>query len=370
MAGSGWGRLAPGVRAAVGLLACAALLACASSSPKEPTVLVRAERKVTFPEPARADLTPKGPVEIPYRDPEPGGSAYRIVLEVSGDWYVSDPGDPEDKPPLSESHLLELEYREFPTEGLQEGRSAYLLGLDALHYKLLQKNPPARREIELGNDRLRVRVDDKEQMDLQGAQPKGDLTPQKLLGHIFAVVVHDEFGNPLAIVPRGFPVAKSFLESLLVKEAIGYSRISLPKVAISPGATWKARRFPASRSGALGLMLEVEYSLAAYEELDGVPCALILLRASEEGEGLKSATGLVFDRVAAKMTGSAWVDLATSRVRRMVIEDEVRVALHRGQAPIIQSSRMRHATRLLLEARDPEEIPAVWADGSTRFGPR
>lgn len=367
---SGWGRPTLGAGEVARLLACMALLSCTSSSPKAPIVLASAEKKVTFDEPARAKLSPTGPVQLSNRDPEEGGSAYRIVLEVSGDWYVSDPGEPEDKPPLSESHLLELEYREFPTAGLEDGRGAYLLGLDALHYKLLQQNPPARREIELGNDRLRVHVDDKEQMDLRGAQPKGDLTPQKLLGHIFAVVVHDEFGNPLAIAPRGFPVAKSFLENLLVKEAIGYSRMSLPEVPIAPGATWKARRLPASRSGALGLMLEVEYSLVAFEELDGVPCALILLRASEDGEGIKSATGLVFDRVKAKMTGSAWVELETSRVRRMVIEDEVRVALSRGKAPIIQTSRMRHATRMLLEARDPDSSPESWADGTTRFGPR
>lgn len=367
--GRGWGRLGLGACVLAGALACCALLACASPSSDEPTVIASADDELTFDEPARAALAPSGPVQLSYREPEKGGSAYRIVLEVSGDWYVSDPGDPEDKPPLSESHLLELEYREFPTEGTSDGRGAYLLGLDALHYKLLQQNPPAEREIELGDDRLRVFVDEKEKMDLRGAQPKENLTPQKLLGHIFGVVVHDEFGNPLAIAPRGFPVAKTFLENLLVKEAIGYSRMSLPVVPITPGATWKAIRFPASRSGALGLMMEVEYSLAAFEELDGVPCALILLRANEDGENVKSATGLVFDRVLTKMSGSAWVELATSRVRRMVIEDEVRVAMSRGKAPIIQTSRMRHATRMLLEARDPDDTPDTWADNTKRFGP-
>lgn len=366
-----WGRLALRASRVVALGSCAALLACVgASAPEEPTVLSSDREAIELAPPAREAIAPSGPVDLSYRGPERGGSAYRIVLEVSGDWSVIDPGDPEDKAPLSESHLLELEYQEFPTQGTKDGHGAYLLGLDALHYKLLQQNPPAEREIELGDDRLRVYADGKQKMDLQGAQPKENLTPQKLLGHIFGVVVHDEFGNPLAIAPRGVPVARDFLDKLLVKEAIGYSRLSLPQEKITPGATWKARRFPASRSGALGLTLEVEYSLAAFEELDGVPCALILLRAHQDAEQVRSATGLVFDRVLATMSGSAWVELATSRVRRMVIEDEVRASLSRGKAPMIQRSRMRHATRMLLEARDPDAKPETWADGSKRFGPR
>ncbi len=226
------------------------------------------------------------------------------------------------------------------------------------------------REIELGSDRLRVRVDGEEAMDLRGAQPKGDLTPQKLLGRIFGVLVHDAFGNPLALAPRGVRVARDFLRALPIEPAIGYSRFSLPQEEIMPGAQWHARRLPASRSGALGFMLDVEYSLAAYEELDGVPCALILLRANEEGEDVPSASGFLFDRVLAKMSGSAWVELETSRVRRLILEDEVRVSLSRGREPLVQRTRMRHATRMLLELRDPDAEPDAWADGTTRFGKR
>ncbi len=346
-------------------------LGCASDSPSEPTVISSMDEEVRFEEPKeRAPVPTAGPVRLPYKGPSKGGDAYRIVLEISGDWYVSDPGEPADKPPLSESHLLELEYREIPTEGTGDGRDAYLLGLDAIHYELLQQNPSAQREIELGEDRIRVHADGNEVMDLRGAQPKEDLTPQKLLGRIFGVLVHDEFGNPLAIAPRGVPVARDFISPLYVKEAIGYSRFSLPQVEISPGAHWRARRFPASRAGALGFSMDVQYSLAGYEVIDGVRCALILMRANADGENVKSATGLEFDRVLAKMTGTAWVELETSRVRRLVLEDEVRVALHRGKEPLVQSSRMRHATRMLLELRDPDVTPERWADGSERFGKR
>jgi hypothetical protein len=357
------------------LLAVALLLpglqtSCADSAPRAPTVIAEAEPELDFSHPEREPLLPSGPVLLPFPAPAKGGSAYRIVLELSGEWFITTPGDPADKPPLSESHLLELEYREFPTERTGDGRDAYLLGLDALHYKLFQKNPPALREIEVGSDRLRVHADGKEQMDLRGAQPKGDLTPQKVLGRIFGVLVHDGFGNPLALAPRGVPVVRDFLEALYLKEAVGYSRFAWPSGEISPGATWQARRFPASRSGALGLMLDVEYSLVAYETLDGVPCALVQLRASKEGERITGATGIEFDRVLARMSGEAWIELESARVRRLVLEDEIRIALSRGRAPMIQTSRMRHATRMLFEVRDPDVVLEAWADRSTRFGPR
>jgi hypothetical protein len=368
--GAECGRLPLRAVLAAALLIVGSALACAGDSPDGPTVLSKMDEEVEFEEPHREQVAPSGPAHLPYRGPDKGGTAYRIVLEVSGEWYVVTPGDPRDKPPLSESHLLELEYREFPTDAGDEGRQAYLLGLDAIHYKLLQQNPHALREIELGSDRLRVFRDGEEVLDLQGAQPKGDLTPQKLLGHIFGVLVHDQFGNPQALVPRGVPVVRQFLENLLVKPAIGYSRLSLPQAEITPGAQWHARRFPASRSGELGLSLDVEYSLVAYEELDGVPCAFIQLRASEDAEDVESASGLLFDRVLAKMSGSAWVELETSRVRRLVLEDEVRMAMSRGRAPMIQKTRMRHATRMLFELRDPEVVPETWADGTTRFGKR
>ncbi len=118
---------------AVALLVPGVLVSCAGPSPGSPTVLLSMEDEVAFDAGQREQLAPRGPVSLPYRGPAEGGDAYRIVLEISGEWSVETPGDPEDKPPLSESHLLELEYREFPTTGAGEGRDAYLLGLDALH---------------------------------------------------------------------------------------------------------------------------------------------------------------------------------------------------------------------------------------------
>jgi hypothetical protein len=184
-------------------------------------------------------------------------------------------------------------------------------------------------------------------------------------------VVHDGLGNPVSIQFRGVPAARRFLRELLVKQSVGYSRLSLPEEPIAPGAVWHGVRYPVSPAGGLGLRLDVEYTLAGFQELDGVACAWILLRADESGEGVASAAGFRFDRVVASLSGSAWVELDSSRLRRLVLEDEVRAAYSRGGEPgPISSHRLRHRSRLVLELRDPEAKTDSWEDGSSRFGRR
>jgi len=321
---------------------------------------------------ADADRTgPAGAIALPFRGPGPKGTAYRLVMEVSGERSLSLSTDLEARKPLNESHLLELEYRELPAAGAGEDEQAYLLSLDGLHYRLLQQNPAAEREIEVASDRLRVSADGKVALDLRGTQPKEDLTPRSLLGRVFAVVVHDAMGNPLRIQPRGVPVARRFLQGLEVTRPIGYSRIPLPTDEIAPGATWRSQRFPASPSGSMGLRLDVEYTLAGLRELDGVACAWILFRAKEDAEGVPSALGFEFDRVVASLAGEAFVETETSRLRRLVLEDEIRTAYTRsGEPGPTAEHRFRHKSRLLITLRDPDSEPETWKDGSTRFGRR
>jgi len=65
------------------------------------------------------------------------------------------------------------------------------------------------------------------------------------------------------------------------------------------------------------------------------------------------------------------VEVATSRLRRLLLEDEIRAAYERGSAPApVSTHRLRHRSRLLLELRDGDAEPDRWADGSERFGPR
>jgi hypothetical protein len=353
--------------------------ACAASStgPSETSVLIAS---ADMPSPAEtapdAESEPgeaarSGPIALPFRGPEAGGTAYRVVFEMSGERLLSVSTDLDTRSPLHESHLLELEYREFPVETASGGEQAYQLALDGLHYRLMQRNPAAEREIEVGNDHLRVHSDGKVALDLRGAQPKEDVTPRTLLGRIFAIVVHDPVGNPVRIQSRGAPAARRFLQTLQVTSAVGYSRLPLAEGEIAPGATWRSRRFPASPAGAIGLALDVEYSLAGVREWDGVSCAWILFRAKEDGEDVPSAAGFAFERVTASLSGEAFVELETSRIRRLVLHDEIRAAYTRGAEPgPVSNHRLRHKSRLVLTLRDPDENPREWEDGSPRFGRR
>ena len=140
-----------------------ALVSCAPSEPPARTVLVGEEPShLDLGDPSRESLAPRGAISLPYRTPDAGGTAYRLILELSGERWTA-PSSMSDPPePLGESHLLELEYTERPIEGAGAVDDAYLLVLDALHYKLLQRNPNALREIELGNDRFHMFSDGEE----------------------------------------------------------------------------------------------------------------------------------------------------------------------------------------------------------------
>ncbi len=78
----------------VALFLLGLLVSCAGSSPSSPTVLLAEQDEVEFDAGQRKPLPPSGPVHLPYRGPAEGGSAYRIVLEISGEWSVETPGDP------------------------------------------------------------------------------------------------------------------------------------------------------------------------------------------------------------------------------------------------------------------------------------
>ena len=137
------------------------------------------------------------------------------------------------------------------------------------------------------------------------------------------------------------------------------------------GAQWRSLRFPVSPAGGLGLGLDIEYTLVGYQELGGVPCAWIVFRADEDREGVKSAAGFRFDRVVASVRGDAWVELATRRLHRLEIEDEIRTSYRRGSPPGPTSDfRMRHKSRLVLELRRDGESTQRWADNTERFGIR
>lgn len=348
---------------------------CASDEAAGPeVVLEEPTAREAYASPRFEDLPeaelPEGDVELRHRGPAPDGTSYRLLAEWSGEQEMLRGGKRRGREPRRESKQIELEFRELPVEAPDEVDGAYVLVLDGLHFQLLQREPAARREIEIYDDRLRI-LDGKETvLDLRGAQPRERLTPRMLLGKVFAVVAHDRFGNPLRILPRGAIEARESLAGLPLREVIGYSRLALPDRSVGPGTSWRAERFPASPVGQLGLSVEVEHTLVGFQRIGGAPVAWLRLQASREAEDVPSASGFRFDRVRASLQGHAWVDLETSRVRRLVLEDDLRAAYTRSDQERSITHRLRYKGRLLLERRDPTLRPQRWADGTERFGKR
>ena len=340
---------------------------CAAGPQQGPTVLIRQEADER-PEAVAADLAIDGPRSFSFRPPPKRGTAYRLILEYGGSQETAQLGGQRAPRQVESSDLLELEYRELPVPGR---RDVYQVVLDGLHYRLTQRDPPADREIELWDDRIRTLADNEMVMDLKGAQPSGDLTPRKVLGQLFGSVRVDAWGSVKAMRPLGVPVARRFLEDLPLLRGLVYTHPALPPQPVETGSRWSAPTLPVSPSGDLGLRLPVEYQLAGFQSLDGVPCAWLVFHSQVDAEGVPSAAGFRFDRVFATLEGEAWLELETSRIRLLRAHDEVRATYTRGQAPgRVIEHRLRHRTQARLELRDPSAKPRDWADGSERFGMR
>lgn len=373
--GSGRGAATSIPRRLAVLLLLALLAACQSGGSGERDVLVEepsaagAYAPPEFADVPAAELPEEG-VRLEHPGPAEGGTSYRLVAEWGGEQEFLRNGEREGEGPRRDARQIEIEFRELPVEAPGGADGAYVLVLDGLHFELRQQRPATQREIEIYDDRLRIMQGKEKVLDLRGAQPRERLTPRMLLGKVFAVVAHDRFGNPVHILPRGPLAARDSLEGLPVREVIAYSRLALPGRTVPPGATWGAKRFPANPVGQLGLPVEIEYTLVGFQRVQGVRAAWLVLEASREAEDVPSELGLRFDRVRATIEGHAWVDLETSRVLRLLLEDDVRASYTRGDEERSVTHRLRYQGRLLLEARDPGAHPQKWADGSERFGER
>ncbi len=352
-----------GMRALAGSLLHLATAACAGGPEGS-------RRELLGETPAEADAGPapvaleNPPETVSFRAAPRERTAYRLAVEWAGQREEAALEGGRARRPLEELHITELEYTEVPVPGRLD---LYTVVLDGLHHRVSQSPPQLEREVELGSDRMRTRADGETVLELRGAQPDGDLTPRKLLNRVFGTVRLDPTGNVQAMRPQGKPVARRWLADLPLLRTMAYARPPLPPDALAAGATWTARRLPASPAGELGLLLEVRYALGGFRSLGGVPCAWVNIDAEVDGANIAGLGAMVFERVRVRMRGEAWVELESSRIRLLQLEDEVRVSFMRGQQA---KSRLRHRTTVRLELRDPKVTPATWLDGSTRFGPR
>ena len=318
--------------------------------------------------PPRARIVPfppEGPTEIRYRAPPREGTLYRLQLEYSGYTQAVGGGALSEPRRASENLSLELHYRQRSTDSNTEGELASILLLAALRQEFLSSEGPNKNLIEIADDRVRMQVNEETQMDVR-TQRRGQLGPDALLGRPFATMRSDRLGNPLKIDVRGRREARPLLRLIRLQPALRYALPSFPPGEVSPGATWRARRVPASPIGRLGVTLDVEQRLIAYEELDGVQCARIQLRASIDATDYTTALGLELDRVEGELNGEAWLDLATGQPYRVVMEDDISLEYERGEGKSRVSTRMSFSERAVLDRLDFPP-PPTWADGSERF---
>jgi hypothetical protein len=115
------------------------------------------------------------------------------------------------------------------------GDFASSLELDALRRRMNRMPPGGERGLEVGDDRVRTLNGDKIEIDLRGAQPKGDLTPRSLLNRPFALLVNDASGNPKSVTLRGIPSAKRMLASLPIRESVAWLQLAF-RTNREPGA--------------------------------------------------------------------------------------------------------------------------------------
>ncbi len=362
-------RFRTGARCALGGLALAGAV-CACGVHTSPNAPVEPPPQPAAPAPPPAPVgpfPPEGPVSLAPQPVPESGLFYRVQSTYDGQSEALRVGSTAEPLLVSESVDVEIYYQEIPAPGSLEDELDSLLVLKAMRHRQ-KKGPPLKQdELELADDRLRTLGGEKMKpvLDLRGAQPKGEITPRLLLERPFELLRRDSTGNPIAVILRGTPPAQRFLRGLDLAPPIAWTRFAAPREAILPGTHWKMRRFPPNPVGDLGLELEIDAELMSYQILDDVPCAWLRLRGEVDQPDYPSAKGFRFDRVVAKVAGEAWVELGTSFVHKMVIEDDVRASYSRGEGSLKAEERFRYRGRT--ELRRLQELPTRWADGSEHF---
>jgi hypothetical protein len=347
-------------------LACSLLLAlaCSSSGPAPKRAAVDDAR------PDAAAFPPVGPVSLELRAPPREGALYQLVVFYEGRTETSLSGPHANDEPQTNHELLQLEldYRQMPVAAPSEDDIASSLVLDALRRRMQMAPPGSLHLIEVGDDRLRTTQDNKVDVDLRGAQPKGDLTPRSILQKPFALLVTDRWGTAKSVTLRGTPTVRKMLSTMPLRETVGYMQLARPHGPVSPGATWTAKRFLPSTIGRLGVSAQIEYRLVGFEKVGDVPCARVSIRAQRDDANTPSELGFTFEQVRLELGGDAWIELDTGLVRVLRVEDIAAVIYERkGTAGTAAKMRSRYEARASLSRLDVKTTTEKWADGSKRF---
>jgi hypothetical protein len=301
-----------------------------------------------------------------------GAAHYRLTLSIVGESDRTTTRATRDPEPLQENFDLELLFEETPTRttagDASRARIATLLALREVKRSI---PPPQSVETEIANDRIRILHSGEKRpiLDLRGAQPKEALTPRHLLGKPFALIATPPAGR-VTVAARGTPAARELMRPLRVTDALGWMQVDLPDGALEIGRSWTALRFPPNPVGALGLELQIRHTLIGIEDVDGVRCGHLSLEADLDQPDARSAAGFTFDRATARVKGEAWFELASRRVRRVRLDDDVRAAESRSVGKASIETRYRYGGRGLLELARSADTVERWSDGAEPFGER
>ena len=335
--------------------------ACSSSGPAEKPAKKSSAAEAPFP--------PHGPIDLHYRAGGAEGTLYQLQIRYEGRSEVTLEKEFSRDPDVADELLqMELDYRQIPVAAPGPDEFASSLVLDALRRRLRANPPGQEHSLELGDDRMRTQVGEKVDVDLRGAQPKGDMTPRAVLNRPFALLMNDARGNPKAVTLRGIPTAKRLLASLPIRESIGWIQVAYPDHPVAPGETWTGKRFFANPIGRLGVGVDIEYRLVAFEKIDDVPCARVSLAAKKDQEKAPSEFGFTFDQLRFEVSGDAWIRLEDGQVEMMRLEDIAAVSYRRTTGSNPSSIRMRYDGRSSLKRLDGATTSKMaWADGTKRF---
>ena len=350
-------------RIATILLPLAIALACSADEPA---------RKPEPRQPARTydgSFPPQGPIVLRPAPPPAEGTLYQLQMKYEGRSELLREDSRTDKPEtLDELLLFELDYRQIAVAPPDSDSYASSLLLDALRRKTRVAPPGAEIGLEIADDRIPTQSGEKIDIDLRGAQPKGDLTPRSVLSRPFALLVTDARGNPNGVTLRGIPSAKRLLASLPIRESIAWVQVGFPEGPVSAGATWTAKRFLPNPIGRLGAGVEIKHRLVGFEIVDGVPCARISLRAKQDSENAPSEFGFTFEQLRIELSGDAWIALGSSEVQMLRLEDIAAVAYKRTIGGAAARFRARYQGRASLQRLDVATTASMpWADGTKRF---
>jgi hypothetical protein len=192
-----------------------------------------------------------------------------------------------------------------------------------------------------------------------------------MLNRVFGVMIHDTGGNPLAISPKGSLGARQLLANMPIWGAMVYSRFSFPADPIVQGSRWTSVRHPPSWAGELGVEFHLDYTLIGFDTLDGALTAVVEIQTEIHRAQYRISADTSVSGLTATVAGTAWVELETSRVHRLVLEDEIQLLITSKDASgAIVRSRVHQENRLTLELRDANRKPSTWADGARRLGRR